>query len=553
MSLIIMNRRKHKRHSCCCDTSSTTITIKKSCLMLLIQIIIMMILHPLPLVLLSMRTTVPTTSSTTSSTSTSTSTSMNAATGAAAAASAYIVDADNTPTITTTFSNTATITTTTTITLREFLIAHQDNDSDDMDDGIYLAMAPAFFGFYGYFGALAGIEDELFPEGSSSGNNSDDDDDDDDDNRISLLIKNNIIKGVSGASAGAMAAVLLAAGISPNVASKFVSSLELKDFEDYFGLGSLMKGDKFESIMNDFILSSSPIINNNDNNNSNAHAHADTNSTTIPEQHHQQQLKRQFHLQLEEAYIPVAISATDILPKYGVTSTSSWNPWSYYASSSILPKPKIIKEGSMSRAVRASACFPGLFQPVGWIDYTNSNNNNGHDYDNDNHNTNNLDNNNNFSLLIDGGIFDWAGYNGLKEIINANIKSTTTSTTSSAKTTNNSNGNTKIRVLNMVMGGFGTSPPGPLAMSKELFSSESQSQVHSVLSLSIINLPSCGPFSMSNGPIAINAANQVIRDIMDRPIESMPMISIVSDNDDGSSGSSHHYFLEIDASSYWNN
>ena len=358
-----------------------------------------------------------------------------------------------------------------------------------------------------------------------------------------------------------------------------MSTLELKHFDDWFGLGSLMKGDKFESLMHDFMLSSSPIIinnndnssnNNDDSNNSNNNTNSIT--TTIP--------KRQLQLHFEEAYIPVAISVTDILPNYGSTATSTgtlslWNPWSYFYAS--LPKPKIIKEGPMSRAVRASACFPGLFQPVGWIDYytsSNSNGNNNHEnnHNNDNSNNSNDSNNNNhdFSLLIDGGIFDWAGYNGLKEIINTKSATIPTATTNS-NSNSNSNGK-KIRVLNMVMGGFGTHPHGPLEMTQELFSSsESQDSHHSqsssttttidsVLSLSIINLPSCGPFSMSNGPIAINAAKNVIRDIMDRPIQSMPIMMSSSssinenndnENDDSRSGSSHHYFLEIDASSYY--
>ncbi|OEU20190.1 hypothetical protein FRACYDRAFT_236259 [Fragilariopsis cylindrus CCMP1102] len=462
------------------------------------------------------------------------------------------IDNHNTPTITTaTNTATATISTaaTTTTTLREFLMQHDDNhdgsssssDENENDDagGVYLAMAPAFFGFYGYFGALGGIEDALFPVVSvpvpAAESIDEENDKDEYGNTISLLIKNNIIKGVSGASSGAMAAVLLAAGISPNVASKFVSTLELKHFDDWFGLGSLMKGDKFESLMHDFILSSSPIIiNKNDNSNDSDNSN-NTNSitATIPKR------QRQLQLHFEEAYIPVAISVTDILPNYGSTATSTgtlslsfWNPWSYFYAS--LPKPKIIKEGPMSRAVRASACFPGLFQPVGWIDYYTSSNR----------------------------------YNGLKEIINTKSATIPTATTNS-NSNSNSNSN-KIRVLNMVMGGFGTHPHGPLEMTNELFSSsESQDSDHSsttsidsVLSLSIINLPSCGPFSMSNGPIAINAAKNVIRDIMDRPIQSMPIMMPSSssssinenndnENDDSRSGSSHHYFLEIDASSYY--
>ena len=56
------------------------------------------------------------------------------------------------------------------ITLREYLTTTSETTSkrkgkDGSDDGgIYLAMGPSFFGFYGYFGALMGIESSLFDD-----------------------------------------------------------------------------------------------------------------------------------------------------------------------------------------------------------------------------------------------------------------------------------------------------------------------------------------------------------------------------------------------------
>ena len=83
-----------------------------------------------------------------------------------------------------------------TTTLREFLTNHHhydnedtdtDADSDSDDDGVYMSFGPAFFGFYGYFGALAGIEDALFGKTTNQ-------------NKYSLLVKNKILRGVTGAS-----------------------------------------------------------------------------------------------------------------------------------------------------------------------------------------------------------------------------------------------------------------------------------------------------------------------------------------------------------------
>lgn len=381
-----------------------------------------------------------------------------------------------------------------TTTLREFLTNHHrydnedtdtDADSNSDDDGVYMSFGPAFFGFYGYFGALAGIEDALFGKTTNQ-------------NKYSLLVKNKILRGVTGASAGAMTAVCMAAGISPHVAAEFVSALTLHDFQDFYFFGSLMKGDKFESIMNDFISTSSPIFMNNS-----------RDSRQKP-----RQLK---HLQLDQALIPVAVSTTNILPQTQQQQASLWswmNPLKYVTSMLNL---KILRRGSMARAARASACFPGLFQPVGWIE-------------------------NNFSLLIDGGIFDPFGLFGLKEIINeaANV--------SGEKKSYGKQSNSKIRVLNMIIGEYGfpfkSKPYGPLEIYANL-----DIQVDSVLSVSIINLPRAGPFLMKNGITAQLAARDAIKAAMDRPIESI-MTRPLHDNGCGNDVT-HHYVLEIDASSFY--
>eukprot|EP00957_Ditylum_brightwellii_P116725 8903255-Ditylum_brightwellii.AAC.1 len=70
-------------------------------------------------------------------------------------------------------------------------------------DGYHLAMAPAFFGFYAYFGALAALNEDVAPTTDNVG---------------IVLPKSGfeegnktLLKSVAGASAGAMAAVLLSA------------------------------------------------------------------------------------------------------------------------------------------------------------------------------------------------------------------------------------------------------------------------------------------------------------------------------------------------------
>lgn len=321
------------------------------------------------------------------------------------------------------------------MTLRDFLLH---------PDGFHLAMAPSFFGFYGYFGALAGLEEGLFMDHNDPKTV----------NNVttttsssSLLIQHGILKGVAGASAGAMAAILLAAGISPIQAAEFCTTIQLHDFFDFPAWFSLIKGDKFEDIMQDFLQRTSPIV---------TKVAKKVNATTI--QSHPPDL------QLQDALIPVGVSAFDLQTLQG----------------------KILTQGSMARAARASACFPILFQPVGWIEEST-----GNDF-----------------LFVDGGLRDTSGLAGLA--VAYPLK------------------NVPKRVVNMVVGDFHLqSVPGPSSMPPGLTTS-------SLLSISIQNLPLCGPWAMEKGPLAVAAARQAMQASLDLPI--------YQGHEDG------HYELHIDAS-----
>jgi hypothetical protein len=268
------------------------------------------------------------------------------------------------------------------ITLRDFLLN---------EDGIHLGMAPAFFGYYGYFGALAAWDDELS-------------------NSTFPILKQNI-KSVAGASAGAMAAILIASGVPPLTAAEFCSTISLGDFADWPGLLTVFRGDKFEDIMYNFMASQNPGSS----------------------------------LLLQDSVIPVAVSGFDLLTLEG----------------------KLLTRGSMARAARASACFPFLFQPVGWVDGKQ-----------------------NF-LFTDGGIADTHGLNGLGTFGDL--------------------GNKK-RVVNLVVGDFQSgNVPGPSLMPKGVDASE-------VVSISIRGLPQCGPWAMEYGPLAVHAARLAMKDALDLPM-----------------------------------
>lgn len=162
------------------------------------------------------------------------------------------------------------------ITLRDFL-----------SDEFHLALAPAFFGIFAYTGT--------FMAWTSSNNSTTTD------------YLNNI-QSVAGASAGAMAAVILAAGIEPHKVATLGKSMTLQKFADPPAIGGVFRGDKFEQIMEKFLQEESP------------------NGTVL----------------MEDAKIPVACTVFDLKTMQGRTLTS----------------------GSMAKAARASATFPLLFQPV---------------------------------------------------------------------------------------------------------------------------------------------------------------------------------------------
>ena len=295
------------------------------------------------------------------------------------------------------------------LTLRQVLSDHAI--------GFHIALAPAFFGFYAYFGALIAWEDETITAVM--------------DNNNSTIFQSPRLRSVAGGSAGAMAAILLAAGISPRTAADFCTTLGVSQFADFPGVGAVFRGDAFEGLMDEF-------------------------------------LRRQnaAHLQLQHSAVPVAVSAFDLQTMEG----------------------KILTAGSMARAARASATFPLLFQPVGWAEGEE-------DY-----------------VLIDGGITDTFGLQGLKPFLGGGEK--------------------RERVINLIGGGsFGFSPPGPSGLD-----SPKNTKVE-VISVTLQNLPQCGPWVMKNGPKAVEGARRAMVDSIDIPL------SLGSE--------AHHYELKIDTRPFW--
>ena len=290
------------------------------------------------------------------------------------------------------------------ITLWDFLVDYR---------GVHLAMAPAFFGFYGYFGALQAWEQQAF-----------------DTDRSDDAGLHNYIRSVAGGSAGAMAAVLLAAGISPSDAADFCTTVTLDKFADPPGIGAVFKGQLFEDLMREFMESQAP----------------------------------DSSLRLEDGVIPVAVSGFDL------------RTWS----------GQILSRGNMPRAARASACFPFLFQPVRWVD----------------------DDDGRTSFLIDGGVTDELGINGLAAFGN----------------------DEPMRVVNIVVGNFlEDGPRGPSNMPEGV-------QAEEVLSISIRNTPGCGPWAMENGPKATEAARRAMLASLDVPL--------YEGKEEG------HYELHIDATDF---
>lgn len=141
-----------------------------------------------------------------------------------------------------------------------------------MDDqrGYHLAMAPAFFGFYGYLGVLDAWVDNVYQSNTT------------------LLYEH--IQSVAGASAGAMIAVFIASEIqSIQLCIEFVSTITLSDFADFPGIFAIFRGNLFEYTMYQLLQRT---------------------STRIIENP---------LLQLQNTRIPIAITAFDIQTMNGYT------------------------------------------------------------------------------------------------------------------------------------------------------------------------------------------------------------------------------------------
>jgi len=325
-----------------------------------------------------------------------------------------------------------------TLTLRDF-VAHPD--------GFHLAMAPAFFGFYAYFGALTALNEGIRWTTTKKIEADDQDETKEEPQMVAVLpTRSNLdrlgssgfggedqppnansirLKSVAGASAGAMAAVFLAAGADPRDAAESCLSLTFSEVADYGGVGAALRGHRFEAIMKDRLEAIG--------------------------------LTSRF----DDAVVPVAVSGFDLLSLSG----------------------RLLDDGCMAKAARASATFPGLFQPVGW---TNNNDDDGSNGESNSKAKKGLLPDH---LLIDGGIRDLFGLNGLAALSPGTPK----------------------RVLNLVVGDFGSLTPGPSHMPRGLHATE-------VVSISLQNLPRCGPWAMENGSIAVEAARRAVAAVLDAPM-----------------------------------
>jgi predicted acylesterase/phospholipase RssA len=302
-------------------------------------------------------------------------------------------------------------------------------------EGFHMGFAPAFFGFFAYFGALAALEEAtgglIVPPIAEKRKGNEDE-------STSLGLRS-----VSGASAGAMAATLLACGIDPSVAAEFTSKFTWGMVSDPPGIGGYVKGNRFEEAMVNFLLKEASKLN-----------RADDRSSDTP-------------LQFDEALIPCAVSGFDLFRMKGV----------------------ILSSGSMAKAARASAGFPGLFQPVAWRENSDEKK-----WLPD-------------SLLIDGGIRDGLGLAGLGAFAGE-----------------------KKRVVNVVVGDFGFRGASGIQSLPEGVNASS------LVSIAIVGTPMCGPWAMENGKRAVESARKAMLLAFDTPMEK----------GDGE----NHYVLRVDASKF---
>ncbi|KAL3776060.1 hypothetical protein HJC23_008215 [Cyclotella cryptica] len=309
-------------------------------------------------------------------------------------------------------------------TLREYL---------NHPNGFHMAFAPAFFGFFAFFGALIGLEEEtngrIVPSISTK-------------NSCDVKLTTCKLKSVAGASAGTMATVMLACGIQPRQAAEFACTFTWRMVADPPGLGGCVK-----AFMRNFINYAAKVK-----------SESSTSNSSAP-------------LQLEDALVPVAVSAFDLLRMKGI----------------------LLLRGCMAKAARSSAGFPGLFQPNLWR-HQHSERNWLPDM-----------------LLIDGGIKDCLGLNGLSIF--------------------SSPAPQKMRVINLIVGDFSfIGPNGMDGLPKDI-------NADSLVSMTIVNTPMCGPWAMKNGPRAVELARKAMAAVLDCCMER--------------GASDNHFIVRVDTSK-WN-
>lgn len=383
------------------------------------------------------------------------------------------------------------------VTLRQFL-SHPD--------GFHLGIAPAFFGFYVYFGALTALSEHVLTESDKREGGkillpivSDGSHcrmkrtpcmdyclpDDGNATTPTTRIEPPLLKSVAGASAGAMAAVLLAAGLNPRDSADFASGLSVDKFWDFPGLGGILKGQLFEDIMVQRLKESRTKMGecgdfDNDDavrakSNAGTTAAAAASATTTT-------------MQLEHGLIPVAVTAFDVFNLQNI----------------------VLTKGCMGKAARASATFPVLFQPCAWVVDTSSSSKEEEEIrTNDSSASATGVKPSKYRYLIDGGLWDTYGLEGLGHL---------------------RLGEKKKRIVNMVAGSYGIQ--GPRGPSKLTMIDGAEQ----VVSISIENTPRCGPWAMKNGPRAVEAAMNAVISVLDVPM--------YQGDEEG------HYVIHVDASAF---
>ena len=378
------------------------------------------------------------------------------------------------------------------MTLQEFL---------QYDEGYYIAMGPAFFGFYAYFGALSALDEANLlllskikrrTVGLGVG--------------VHKILNRNkqgkvqgYVNGVVGASAGAMAAVMVANGKRPVAAADFACSVKLSDFADPPGFFGTFKGYQFESIMTDF-LSSNTLVGDNNSSSPNILKTVSHNMKSVI-RHGSNAAAGFVSHKFDFNHTNMSLNNERLLSKEGVIFPSNYSNSDSLADirsddkidvevqmvplleNSLIPvaittfdllrmKTKILTRGNSAKASRASSTFPGLFQPVLWYD----------------------DEQENLSLLIDGGVQDTKGLLGLTGL--------------------NKGSRVKKRVLHIALSGSSEDTSMAVDNSEDFV----RLGIESIVTVKLTNIPKSGPLSMAKGPNIVELARLAMNRALDETL-----------------------------------